>query len=240
MSSAINTQSIQYFIDKQLPMVFRYKFSNPDKIRSFFPTSLYNGKSEQVMVGKNTHNGQYRSFKISGIHFETQDLLPVRNSTVFQEFPIHLSPIPVAQEGIAIDILEPELSLDDIPALEPVFPQSSHLVNYIDNIVLDVLDSPQPLTVQLINNSLENILIDTLEPEEIRLDVAPSNNTSIDNLDFTQLYINTNLDPVALKDILDFSIPSTPVSQTKCQGCLEDQPNQLAHMEYGGCLYTQW
>jgi hypothetical protein len=24
--------------------------------------------------------------------------------------------------------------------------------------------------------------------------------------------------------------------QTKCSGCLYDQPNQLAHMDYGGCL----
>lgn len=23
-----------------------------------------------------------------------------------------------------------------------------------------------------------------------------------------------------------------------CWGCREDQPNQLAHMDYGGCLYT--
>ena len=23
-----------------------------------------------------------------------------------------------------------------------------------------------------------------------------------------------------------------------CQGCIEDQPNQLAHMDYGGCLYS--
>jgi hypothetical protein len=22
-----------------------------------------------------------------------------------------------------------------------------------------------------------------------------------------------------------------------CQGCKENQPNQLAHMDYGGCLY---
>ena len=25
-----------------------------------------------------------------------------------------------------------------------------------------------------------------------------------------------------------------------CQGCLEDQPNQLAHMDPGGCLYTEF
>ncbi|KKK89664.1 hypothetical protein LCGC14_2730840 [marine sediment metagenome] len=26
--------------------------------------------------------------------------------------------------------------------------------------------------------------------------------------------------------------------ETTCIGCLEDQPNQLAHMDYGGCLYA--
>jgi hypothetical protein len=45
------------------------------------------------------------------------------------------------------------------------------------------------------------------------------------------------------------SRPSTPTNQPtkpastnapkrpiKCQGCIEDQPNQLAHMDEGGCL----
>ena len=27
------------------------------------------------------------------------------------------------------------------------------------------------------------------------------------------------------------------VAVTTCLGCLEDQPNQLAHMDPGGCLY---
>ena len=27
--------------------------------------------------------------------------------------------------------------------------------------------------------------------------------------------------------------------QLSCQGCLEDQPNQLAHMDPGGCLYPE-
>ena len=32
----------------------------------------------------------------------------------------------------------------------------------------------------------------------------------------------------------------TPPSDifSECCGCREDQPNQLAHMDYGGCLYT--
>lgn len=27
------------------------------------------------------------------------------------------------------------------------------------------------------------------------------------------------------------------LSSVTCIGCLEEQPNQLAHMEYGGCMY---
>lgn len=34
--------------------------------------------------------------------------------------------------------------------------------------------------------------------------------------------------------ILDMS---GDVGSTTCQGCIENQPNQLAHMEEGGCLY---
>jgi len=26
----------------------------------------------------------------------------------------------------------------------------------------------------------------------------------------------------------------------RCQGCIEDQPNQMAHMESGGCLYIDY
>ena len=26
----------------------------------------------------------------------------------------------------------------------------------------------------------------------------------------------------------------------RCQGCIEDQPNQMAHMEPGGCLYIDY
>nr|QDY51745.1 hypothetical protein 1_130 [Mimiviridae sp. ChoanoV1] len=26
----------------------------------------------------------------------------------------------------------------------------------------------------------------------------------------------------------------------ECQGCVENQPNQEAHMDYGGCLYVEY
>jgi hypothetical protein len=28
-------------------------------------------------------------------------------------------------------------------------------------------------------------------------------------------------------------------TRTTCLGCLENQANQLAHMDYGGCLYRE-
>lgn len=28
-------------------------------------------------------------------------------------------------------------------------------------------------------------------------------------------------------------------SSVTCIGCLEEQPNQLAHMDYGGCMYDE-
>lgn len=28
-------------------------------------------------------------------------------------------------------------------------------------------------------------------------------------------------------------------NEITCQGCLESQPNQQAHMDYGGCLYEE-
>lgn len=38
--------------------------------------------------------------------------------------------------------------------------------------------------------------------------------------------------------------PNTPSSNTPpsntCRGCIEDQPNQEAHMDFGGCLYRSY
>lgn len=31
---------------------------------------------------------------------------------------------------------------------------------------------------------------------------------------------------------------AAPATTITCWGCREDQPNQLAHMDVGGCLYT--
>jgi hypothetical protein len=37
--------------------------------------------------------------------------------------------------------------------------------------------------------------------------------------------------------IIKFKNYENPFTTT-CQGCIEEQPNQLAHMEFGGCLYN--
>jgi hypothetical protein len=39
-----------------------------------------------------------------------------------------------------------------------------------------------------------------------------------------------------LEDVIKMLKNASP-SPITCIGCLENQPNQLAHMDYGGCLY---
>lgn len=222
----ISAQSIQYFIDNACPMVFRYTYSQPNVIRSFFPTSLYEGKEETVMVGKNTHTGQFRSFKLSGIHFETKDLLPAKYTASFDEFPITISPItPIEQHRFDFNV---DIDLND--------PVADHSVNYVESVTIDILNSTgDDLSIHYEHNtSLEGIQIDSLEQNELVLDVAPSTNTSFSS----PLYINTNVDEILAN--LDITPPITPRPVTTCEGCLTDQPNQLAHMDYGGCLYSEW
>lgn len=228
----ISAQSIQYFIDNACPMVFRYTHSQPNVIRSFFPTSLYQGKEEQIMVGKNTHTGEFRSFKLSGIHFETQDLLPAKYTSVFED--ITISPItPVEEHRFDFNV---NIDLNDI--LTPV---ADHSVNYVECVTIDILNSTDDnlsIHYEQRDRSLEDIHIDTMELPEVALDIAPSTNTSFS---VEPLYINTNVDEILAN--LDFTPPITPAPvavEITCQGCLEDQPNQQAHMDYGGCLYTPW
>lgn len=220
----ISAQSIQYFIDNACPMVFRYTYSQPNIIRSFFPTSIYRGNEEEVMVGKNTHTGQFRSFKISGINFETKDLLPAKYISI----PVTISPItPIEQHCFDFNI---DIDLNDSVA--------NHEVNYIESITIDILNSTNDdlsIHYEQQNQSLEGIQIDSLEQNELVLDVAPSTNTSFSSL----LYINTNVDEILAN--LDITPPITPRPiEINCEGCLTDQPNQLAHMDYNGCLYTPW
>ena len=73
----------------------------------------------------------------------------------------------------------------------------------------------------------------SLEPTEPVLDRANSNcPTCVSS--FHDIW-----SPVALE--LKTSLTVTQwkeMAPSSCWGCREDQPNQLAHMDYGGCLYS--
>ena len=44
--------------------------------------------------------------------------------------------------------------------------------------------------------------------------------------------------PFCLKNKISYM--ENHLKQLSCQGCREDQPNQMAHMEPGGCLYEEY
>ena len=65
---------------------------------------------------------------------------------------------------------------------------------------------------------------------------------SISSLVYTfQKYISKESLSQILKEILDDLSSSNQRDDENiiitCQGCLENQPNQQAHMDFGGCLY---
>jgi len=52
-------------------------------------------------------------------------------------------------------------------------------------------------------------------------------------IDFVEAYIEEGLPRHEGNQIL------TNVGISTCLGCRENQPNQLAHVDYGGCLYVE-
>jgi hypothetical protein len=52
-------------------------------------------------------------------------------------------------------------------------------------------------------------------------------------IDFVDAYVDEGLSRAEGNRIL------TDLGVTVCRGCRENQPNQLAHTDYGGCLYTE-
>lgn len=52
-------------------------------------------------------------------------------------------------------------------------------------------------------------------------------------IDFVDEYVDEGLSRAEGNSIL------TNVGIQTCLGCREKQPNQIAHMDYGGCLYTE-
>jgi hypothetical protein len=52
-------------------------------------------------------------------------------------------------------------------------------------------------------------------------------------IDFVEAYIEEGLSREEGNSILQY------VGISTCLGCRENQPNQLAHIDYGGCLYVE-
>jgi len=50
--------------------------------------------------------------------------------------------------------------------------------------------------------------------------------------------IKNRLSIDGITKIIDINIKSIKIVPS-CSGCRSDQPNQLAHMDYGGCLYSE-
>lgn len=62
------------FIDNKIPFLFRYKHSNPDKIRTVIINKY--DKEKDIIIA--TEDGIVKAFKVSGIHFETSDILNIK------------------------------------------------------------------------------------------------------------------------------------------------------------------
>lgn len=63
-----------YFIENNLPFVFRYKYSNPNVIRTVFIKEHKEDKG--LIVTSEAFTCKIKTFKTDGIHFDTEDLLP--------------------------------------------------------------------------------------------------------------------------------------------------------------------
>jgi hypothetical protein len=64
-----------YFIENNLPFVFRYKYSNPNIIRTVFIKEHKEDKG--LIVTSEAFTCKIKTFKTDGIHFDTNDLLPI-------------------------------------------------------------------------------------------------------------------------------------------------------------------
>jgi hypothetical protein len=60
---------------------------------------------------------------------------------------------------------------------------------------------------------------------------------TIDLTDFTELDIPDLVDVPDTLNSEESVKDSETTEEITCTGCIEDQPNQLAHMHFGGCLY---
>jgi hypothetical protein len=72
-----------YFIEKQLPFVFRYKYSNPNIVRTVLIKE--HNEDKGLIVTTEAFTCKIKTFKTDGIHFDTNDLLPSKYVSVYDE-----------------------------------------------------------------------------------------------------------------------------------------------------------
>jgi hypothetical protein len=72
-----------YFIENNVPFVFRYKYSNPNIIRTVFIKEHKEDKG--LIITSEAITCKIKSFKTDGIHFDTNDLLPDKYVSVYDE-----------------------------------------------------------------------------------------------------------------------------------------------------------
>ena len=83
-----------------------------------------------------------------------------------------------------------------------------------------------------------SILQETIDAQDINLKKSVSKTAEVKHekniqwLEFTQKIEDKDREIALLRKKIDSIKP--PIT---CMGCLENQPNQMAHMDYGGCLY---
>ena len=78
--------AFNYFIENNCPFVFRYKYSNPNIIRTVFIKEHREDKG--LIITSEAFTCKIKSFKTDGIHFDTKDLLPTKYESVEDEVSV--------------------------------------------------------------------------------------------------------------------------------------------------------
>jgi hypothetical protein len=130
------------FIDNKIPYLFRYKYSNPDTIRTVI-ISKYD-KEKDIIIA--IEEGVVKAFKVSGIHFETSDILNIKydqNDDQDEEYnynnkykvPINRDKKAILKEAINNNITIAFKHEEDIYVLEPykIFEYGKSILFYDKN-----------------------------------------------------------------------------------------------------------
>ena len=75
--------AFNYFIENNCPFVFRYKYSNPNIIRTVFIKEHREDKG--LIITTEAFTCKIKAFKTDGIHFNTEDLLPSKYESVYDD-----------------------------------------------------------------------------------------------------------------------------------------------------------